>query len=162
VSLNLQRNIQQVTLKGDRRWIIRFDRHETKNRSLITHELPGASVKLIERAFKFYSCTDGWLFPGSKGTHKEPSGFGVQIKQEVERRLNHPFNVHLFRGLAATTQIRENVNGFELARALLGDRSDKVIRAHYTSTAEQHLIRKAQETIQRVRIRTAPLAPGRR
>jgi hypothetical protein len=49
-----------------------------------------------------------------------------------------------------------------MARALLGDKSDRVIRTHYTSTAEQHLIRKAQETVQRVRIRTAPIAPGRR
>ncbi len=161
VSLNLRRNIQRITVRGESRWVIRFDRHETKNRSLLTYELSGASVKRIERGFKFYACVNGWLFPGGKGAHKLPSTFGRQIKHEVERRLGQAFNVHLFRGLVATTQIRENDNGFEIARAILGDRSDRVIRAHYTSTAEQHLIRKAQETIQRVRIRTAPLVPRR-
>jgi hypothetical protein len=57
-------------------------------------------------------------------------------------------------------QIRENDNGFEIVRALLGDRSDKVIRKHYTSTAERHLIAEAQETLRRVRVRTAPIAPS--
>ena len=83
------------------------------------------------------------------------------MKQEIERRLGVPFNIHLFRGLGATTQVRENDNGFEIARAMLGDRSDRVIRSHYTPAAERHLIAKAQETIQRVRIRTAPLVPSR-
>jgi len=36
-----------------------------------------------------------------------------------------------------------------------------VIRRHYTPAAERRLIAKAQDTIQRVRIRTAPLAPSR-
>jgi hypothetical protein len=58
-------------------------------------------------------------------------------------------------------QIRENDNGFEMARAMLGDRSDKVIRKHYTATADQHLIRKAQDTVQRVRVRTAAIVTPR-
>jgi hypothetical protein len=161
VNLNLQRNIQAVRSKGEVRWIIRFDRHETKNRSLLTYELPATTVRQIDSAFRFYEQTDGWLFPGRQGSHKVPSWLGKQVKQEIERRLGVPFNIHLFRGLGATTQVRENDNGFEIARAMLGDRSDRVIRSHYTPAAERHLIAKAQETIQRVRIRTAPLVPSR-
>ena len=99
-----------------------------------------------------------------RASHKQTSLFGKQVKQEVERRLGVPFNIHLFRGLNATTQVKENVNGFEIGRAMLADRSDSVIRTYYTSTAERHLIADAQETIQRVRIRTAPLvdAPSRK
>jgi integrase len=155
--LNLQRNIQAVTVKGQLRWIIRFDRHETKNRSLLVYELPTAAVQRIQYAFRFYEQTNGWLFPGGKGSRKLPSLLGVQVTREVERRLGKPFNIHLFRGLGATTQVKENDNGFEIARAMLGDRSDSVIRSYYTPTAERHLIAQAQETIQRVRIRTAPL-----
>jgi integrase len=160
-ALRLGTNIQAVKVGGETRWIIRFDHHETKNRSLLVYELSAATVKRIERAFKFYTCTDGWLFPAPRGGHKNPETVALQIKDEVERRLGCPFNLHLFRGLLATMQLRENENGFEMARALLGDRSDRVIRTHYTATAEQHLIRKAQDTVQRVRIRTAPIAPRR-
>jgi hypothetical protein len=120
--------------------------------------LPAAAVRRIQQAFRFYDQTDGWIFPGRKGSHKQTSLLGKQVKQEVERRLGKPFNIHLFRGLEATTQVKENDNGFEIARAMLGDRSDRVIRSHYTPAAERHLIAKAQETIQRMRIRTAPIA----
>jgi len=160
-NLQLQRNIKAVRSKGGVRWIIRFGRHETKNRALLVYELPASAVQRIQSASRFYEQTDGWLFPGKKGSHKQPSLLGKQVKQEVERRLNTPFNIHMFRGLGATTQVRENDNGFEIARAILGDRSDSVIRSYYTPAAEQHLIAKGQETIQQVRIRTAPLVPPR-
>ena len=135
-----------ITVKGEVRWIIRFDRHETKNRSLLVYELPAEAVRFIRHAFGFYDQTDGWLFPGRKGAHKHTSLFGVQVKREIERRLGVPFNIHLFRGLNATTQVKENVNGFEIGRAMLADRSDSVIRTYYTATAERHLIADAQET----------------
>jgi hypothetical protein len=162
VSINLEQHIQTIRVKGERRWIIRFDRHETKNRSLLTYELPEASMREIERAFRIYRPTNGWLFPGAgKSGHKLECTLGRQIKLEVERRLGVPFNVHLFRGLVATTQVRESENGFEVARAMLGDRNDRVVRNHYTHAAERHLIAKGQNTIQRVRMRTAPIAPRR-
>jgi integrase len=162
VSINLERHVQEIRIRGERRWIVRFDRHETKNRSLLTYELPDASVREIDRALTIYRPTNGWLFPGTgKSGHKLASTFGRQIKLEVERRLGVPFNVHLFRGLVATTQVRESENGFEVARAMLGDRNDRVVRNHYTYAAERHLIAKGQGTMQRVRMRTAPLAPRR-
>src|SRR5262249_21259872 len=37
VSINLDRHIRATRVKGERRWILRFDRHETKNRSLLTY-----------------------------------------------------------------------------------------------------------------------------
>jgi integrase len=136
----------------------RFDRDETKNHSRLTYELPSATVKRIERALAFYEQTDGWLFPGQKkGSHKTEGFLGNQLKKLVEQRIPTPFNIHLMRGIAATMQLRENDNGFENARAMLGDRSDQVIRKHYTATADQKLIRRAQDTLQRVRVRTAPI-----
>jgi integrase len=159
VALNLQNNIQVVNKGRQARWILRFDRHETKNRALLVHELPPIVVQRIKEAFRFYQQTNGWLFPGKKGGHKLPSLLGVQVKREVERRLGIAFNIHLFRALGATTQVKENENGLEIARAFVGDRSDRVVRTHYTAAAERHLIAKGQETIQRVRLRTAPLVP---
>jgi hypothetical protein len=51
VALNLQQNIQAVMVKGEVRWIIRFDRHETKNRSLLGYELPAAAVRFYPARF---------------------------------------------------------------------------------------------------------------
>jgi integrase len=162
VALKINDNVQAVTVKGQKRWLVRFERHQTKNRSLLVYELPAENVRRIERAMQLYEQPKGWLFPGTKGSHKERSLFGTQIKQEVERRLGVPFNLHLFRSLVATMQIKESANGLERARAMLGDRTDRVVRGSYTATAERHLIEDAQNTIQKVRIRTAPLAPSRK
>jgi integrase len=159
VALKLSENIQTITVKGQKRWLLRFERGETKNHSVLTYELPADNVRRIERAMKLYEQPDGWLFPGRKGSHKDISLLGTQVKAEVERRLGIPFNLHLFRSLVATMQVTENVNGFEMARTMLGDRTDRVVRTHYTATAERRLIEDAQKTIQKVRVRTAPLAP---
>jgi len=162
VALKLNENIQEITVKGQKRWLVHFDRDETKNHALLVFELPAENVRRIEHAMKFYEQRGGWLFPGIKGSHKEISLLANQIKAEVEHRLGVPFNVHLFRSLVATMQVKENANGFEMARTMLGDRSDRVVRASYTATAERRLISDAQTTIQKVRIRTAPLAPPRK
>jgi integrase len=162
VALNMDTNIQPVTVQGEKRWIIRFDRSETKNRSLLTYELPGAVVRFVQRAFEFYTPKNGWLFPGAKESHKTDNLLGVQIKTIVEQRTGAPFHPHMMRGLVATMQTREHDNGLEYARAMLGDRSDRTVRQYYTATAEQHLIRKAQKTMQTARLRTAPVAPAPR
>jgi integrase len=160
--LNLNTNVQVIRVKGQKRWLVRFDRQQTKNYSRLLYELPAPSVALIERALRLYEQPNGWLFPGTRGSrrtsHKQKELLGQQISEAVERRLGVPFNLHLFRSLVATLQIKENANGLEMARAMLGDRSDRVVRTSYTATAERHLIEDAQNTIQKVRIRTAPVA----
>jgi hypothetical protein len=75
--------------------------------------------------------------------------------EALRRRRETPFNTHLLRGIVASMLVRENDNGFEMARVML---SDRVIRDHYTPTANQYLIRKAQDVMQKVRSRTAPNA----
>ena len=154
--LRLDENIQPITVGGEPRWIVRFSSGETKNRKPLVFELPSESVRFVERCLRLYEQPDGWLFPGECGGHKDRTLLGRQTKKTVEERLGVPFHVHMMRGLVATMQVKERDGGFEHARAMLGDNSDRVIRKHYTSTAEQHLIRKAQDTIQRVRARTAP------
>jgi integrase len=156
-SLCLQSNVQRVTVRGQPNWIVRLPGTETKNHKLLVFELPPKAVHFIERAMKFYDQPNGFLFPGEKGlTPKDSGSFGRQIKAIAEKHLGVPFNVHMMRGLVASMQVKEN--SFEHARAILGDSSDRVVRRHYTATAEQHLIRKAQDTIQRARTKTAPLA----
>lgn len=156
-ALKLGENIQVVRVGGQPRWIVRFGANETKNRKNLVRELPTESVKFIERAMALYTQHNGYLFPGSKGGAKDRTLLGRQIKEVVEDRLGVPFHAHMMRGLVATMQVKERDGGFEHARAALGDSDDRVVRRHYTSTAEQHLVRKAQTTIQTVRLRTASL-----
>jgi integrase len=160
--LQLHENIQPVTVHGQTRWLVRLSASEVKNNKLLVFELPTESVRLIERAFKFYDQPNGYLFPGAGESHKTKGCLSRQIKDTVEKHLGVPFHTHMMRGLVATTLLKEQKSGgLEHVRAALGDNSDRVIRKSYTATAEVHLIRKAQETIKRVRIRTAPLVPAR-
>jgi integrase len=154
-SIHIERHIKVIRIGRERRWLVSFPAHETKNRRELTYELPATSVDLIERAFRFYRQTNGFVFPSPKGTFKR--SIGLQVKREVEQRLGVPFHLHLFRSLMAALQVKEN-DSFEMARALLGDRSERVVRAHYTSTAEKKLVEKAQRTISKLRARTAALA----
>ena len=158
--LQLHKNIQLITVGGQPRWLIRLPASETKNHKQLVFELPTESVRRIERAFKFYDQPNGYLFPGANGSHKTKGCLSRQIKITVEKRLGVPFHPHMMRGLVATLQLKERESGgFEHARAMLGDESDRVIRKSYTANAEIHLIRKAQDTIKRARIRTAPIVP---
>ena len=160
VAINIKQHIKKVTINGQRRWIVKFEPWETKNHMRLVFELPTHVVKFIERACALYPQTNGFLFPGTRGSHKNDGLFSKQIKQVVERRLGTEFHLHMMRGIVATIQVTENVNGIEGARAILGDRDDKVVRKFYTKSAEKKLIRQAQETVQKVRVRTAPLVPA--
>lgn len=156
VSLNLQKNIQAIGVGRQTRWLVSFDRHETKNRARLFYEIPVEIVERIGRAFKFYEQTNGWLFPGAKGTSKRPTTLGMQVKRVIERRLGVPFNVHLFRAISGEIQTKESPDGgIQRTMALLGDRDERIVRDRYAHNADRHLIAKAQETIQKVRVRTA-------
>lgn len=157
-SLQLGGNIQPVTVHGQRRWLVRFGGDETKNHKSLCFELPAESVLFIERALRFYEHANGYLFPGMKDLHKNLGCLSNQVKMVVEKRLGVPFHMHMMRGLVATLQVKEREGGgFEHARALLGDSTDRIVRKHYTGTAEMHLIRRAQGTIKKSRIRTSPI-----
>jgi hypothetical protein len=153
-------HIQPVTVGGQPRWMVRFDAEDVKNHKPLVFEIPTVSVRLIQRALRLYEPKNGYLFPGKKGSHKNRGLLGRQIKAAVEKRLGVPFHTHMMRGLVATMQLKEGEGNLEHARAMLGDSSDRVIRKHYTSTAEQHLIRRAQNTLQKVRQRTAAMVPS--
>ena len=53
----------------------------------------------------------------------------------------------MFRAIAGYLHLKENPNGFEAVRALLGNRDDSVIRNNYAFLAERSLIANAQASI---------------
>ena len=59
----------------------------------------------------------------------------------------------MFRALAGYVHLKENPNGFEAVRAILGNRDDKVIRNNYSFLAERSLIANAQAAIGKARVR---------
>lgn len=161
VALNLDKHFRRLVVDGRERWIVEIPRVEVKNSQSLTFELPPESVTLIERALHFYEAKDGWLFPGRGAGPKHPVTLGEQVKQTVEARLGVAFNMHLFRAIAGLLHLRENPDGFEAVRALLGDRDDEVVRNHYSFVADGNLIAKAQETITRTRARLNPMSRRR-
>lgn len=158
--LRLGESFREVRQARGSRWLARFEPQTVKNRATLAFELPAESSSLVAEALRHSPPVDGWLFPGQSGA-KGASCLGTQIKRTVERHVGVPFNVHLFRALAGLTHLRDNPDGFESVRALLGDRDDRVVREHYAFAAERHLIDHAQRSISRSRARLSP-PPARR
>jgi len=62
----------------------------------------------------------------------------------------------MFRAIAGYLHLKENPNGFEAVRAILGNRDDSVIRKNYAFLAERSLIANAQAAIGKTRARLLP------
>jgi len=153
VSLRLGVNLHRVTLGRERRWLISIPAGEVKNHSDLSYELP--SDVLVEQALALYEQPNGQIFPGRGAGPKAQSLLSAQIKRMVEIRLGLAFHTHMFRALAGYLHLKENPNGFEAVRALLGNRDDTVIRNNYAFLAERSLITHAQASIGRTRARLA-------
>jgi len=155
VSLQLGVTLRRVARGRERHLLISIPSREVKNSVDLTYELPTHSNCMIEEALGLYHQADGWLFPGRRNCPKPSSLLSNQIKRTVENRLGVPFHTHMFRALAGYLHLRENPNGFEAVRAILGNRDDKVVRQNYSFLAERSLIANAQAAIGKTRARFA-------
>jgi hypothetical protein len=162
VSLRLGVTLRRVALGREWRWLISISAGEVKNRTELTYELPMDSHGLIDKALALYDQPEGWVFPGRASGPKAVSLLSGQIKRTVESRLGLPFHTHMFRALAGYLHLKENPNGFEAVRALLGNRDDDVIRNNYAFLAERSLIANAQAAIGKTRARLAPPPKAKR
>jgi integrase len=155
-SIRLGVTLRRVALGRKRRWVISIPADQVKNRTELSYELPNDSHDLIEKALALYGQPDGWLFPGRKSGPKAASLLSGQIKRTVESRVGVAFHTHMFRALAGYLHLRENPNGFEAVRAILGNRDDNVVRNNYAFLAERSLIANAQASIDKTRARLVP------
>ena len=155
-SIRLGVSLRRVTLGRKRCWLISIPADQVKNRAELTFELPDDSHDLIENVFALYDQPDGWVFPGRRHGPKAASLLSGQIKRTVESRAGVAFHTHMFRALAGYLHLRENPNGFEAVRALLGNRDDNVVRNNYAFLAERSLIANAQASIGKTRARLVP------
>ncbi|MBP7065722.1 tyrosine-type recombinase/integrase [Ferrovibrio sp.] len=152
-------NLSQITpmsVDGKEVWRITFAAAQIKNKREVVRELPAESVALIKQAMQYYGQTNGWLFPGRNGRHKNANFLGKQYVNVVSKRIGTPFNMHAIRGFLASKILSEDPMGFERVRAILGDKDDKVIRQSYTPAAERALVRHAQQELQTRRLAVKP------
>jgi integrase len=162
VSLQLGVSFRRVALGGEKRWLISIPAHEVKNRAELSYELPKDNCHFIDEALRLYDQPEGWLFPGRATGPKATTLLSAQIKRTVESRLGLAFHPHMFRALAGYLHLKENPNGFEGVRVILGNRDDRVIRNNYAFLAERSLIANAQASICQTRARLAPRPKGNR
>ena len=154
-SIRLGVTLRRIKLGRQTRWLISIPANQVKNRTDLTYELPNDSHHLFEGALALYDQPDGWLFPGRAPGPKVASLLSGQIKRTVESRIGVAFHTHMFRALAGYLHLRENPNGFEAVRAILGNRDDNVVRNNYAFLAERSLIANAQASIGQTRARFA-------
>jgi integrase len=162
VSLRLGASLRRVVRGYEKYWLISIPAHEVKNRTELAFELPSGDHGLIEAALALYDQPDGWVFPG-RGCHpKAASLLSMQVKRTVESRLGLAFHTHMFRAIAGYLHLKENPNGFEAVKAILGNRDDNVIRRNYSFLAERSLIANAQAAIGKTRARLLPPPQAKR
>jgi integrase len=162
VALRLGVTFRRVALGRERRWLISIPAHEVKNRAELTYEIPKDDYDLIDKVLALYDQPEGWLFSGRMPGPKASSLLSGQIKRTVESRLGLAFHTHMFRAIAGYLHLKENPNGFEAVRAILGNRDDNVIRKNYSFLAERSLIANAQAAIGKTRARLLPSSKGKR
>ena len=156
VSLQLGVSLRPLARGHQKYWLISIPAHEVKSNTDLIYELPTDSYHLIEEALSLYEPAGGWLFGGRRERLRASSLLSGQIKRTVEVRLGVPFHTHMFRALAGYLHLRENPNGFEAVRAILGNRDDSVVRKNYSFMAERTLIANAQAAIGKTRARFVP------
>src|SRR5262245_15655064 len=155
VSLRMGATFRQIALGREKRWLISIPANEVKNRAELTYELPKDNYDLIEDALILYDQPEGWLFSGRAAVPKATSLLSAQIKRTVESCLGLAFHTHMFRAIAGYLHLKDNPNGFEAVRVILGNRDDRVIRNNYSFLAERPLIANAQASISQTRARLA-------
>ena len=97
------------------------------------------------------------------GPVRRPQAFSAGRSNGRSRAaLGLAFHTHMFRALAGYLHLKENPNGFEAVRAILGNRDDNVIRKNYAFLAERSLIANAQAAIGKTRARLAPPSKNKR
>jgi integrase len=162
VALRLGKTLRPVVRGHEKYWLISIPAHEVKNRTELSFELPSGDHGMIEAAIALYDQPDGWVFPGRGCRPKAASLLSRQIKRTIESRLGLPFHTHMFRAIAGYLHLKENPNGFEAVKAILGNRDDNVIRKNYSFLAERSLIANAQAAIGKTRARLAPPSKAKR
>jgi integrase len=153
VALRLGTTLKELSIQKSVCWLISISAVHVKNRHELIHELPAKQHPLIAEALGLYNQPEGWIFAGRRSCPKGTTLLSRQIKQVVAKHLGVEFHTHMFRALAGYVHLRENPNGFETVRALLGNRDEHVVRNNYAFMAERSQIAHAQQTIRDSRAR---------
>jgi integrase len=148
-----------------------FQGHEMKNGQEIEY---GISRRLcqtlqtyIELFLPWFAATsqdfaeNQWLFPagGGKAGPLSHSQVRKTIIDAVAERVGAEFHPHLFRSLAVEFCLEHDPAGLEHCRQLLGDKTDQVIRTHYTPVRTKQAAKRQDDLVNAEADRLAILAP---
>jgi integrase len=136
VALSLDRHFFGATLNGRNMMLLRIPGDQTKNGEPAEHILTEDAAKLLRLYVKAYrplitANTSDWLFPGSNGGHKAENTLGTQLTRWIRCEVGIPFHPHLMRKIVPKLYLDMDPGGLEVARRLLGHRSDEMLRKTY-------------------------------
>ena len=136
VALSLVGHFFEATLNGVNRTLLRISGEFTKNGEPAEHILTEDTARLLRLYVEVYrplitAETSEWLFPGGKGGHKTENTLGTQLSRWIRGELGILFHTHLMRKIVPKLYLDLDPGGLEVARRLLGHRSDEMLRKTY-------------------------------
>lgn len=136
VALSVDRHFFHANLNGANVTLLRIPGDETKNGEPAEHILTEDTASLLLRYVEVYrpliSIEPGeWLFPGGKGGHKTENTLATQLSSWVCGEIGIAFHPHLMRKIVPKLYLDKHPGGLEVARRLLGHRSDEMLRKTY-------------------------------
>jgi integrase len=157
-------------------------RHEGSQQGRITHLAIPANEMKNARAFENIIAPDlaakiaryrklfhpelapggsDFLFPAGRGMqgHISKGAMSSQIISTVEKEVGARVNPHLFRHLVVRFTLEDDPGGLEDARQLLGDKSEGIVLAHYSSVEPAAAARRHHERLRRARQAGSLLRP---
>jgi integrase len=153
VRLRVDRHLHRIHRPGqDDVLMISVPAEETKNGCAIDAELPASVVRLYELYVKRYrpllaESGSPWLFPGEKGGHRPPGGFGTQLRDFIYLETGIRMTTHQFRHLAAKLYLDAHPGDYETVRRLLGHKSVATTMRFYHELSSMMANRRYSELI---------------
>lgn len=166
-SLEIGRHVVDLGKGKDRKVHIVIPGAETKTGKPFEATLPASTVALLDSYLNDYrrrlTAADGpYLFPGWGGTRRSTDSLSYLLSQFIRRETGIVMHAHLFRHLAGFLYLRENPEGIETIRQLLGHTTVRTTLRNYAEIEARHAVRRYDEVIAALKTPSASRRKGGR
>jgi len=140
--LEVEKNLRSNRSSRDRVVHLVIPAEDTKTNKPFEARLSKRSLALLDDYLANYrhrlTPKDGpYLFPGRNGGQRARDAFSRYLMDFIKEETGLVMNAHLFRHLAAYIYLRENPDGIETVRQILGHSDSKVTLRHYAEIKDE-------------------------
>jgi integrase len=123
---------------GDHPFWLVYPDYEVKNGVALEFPLDAETSAIVDeyivqhRSVLLRGAGANWLFPGRAEGHKQPHQLSAQFTRTIFEHTGLRVTAHQVRHVSASLIIKHDPCNYELARQILGHKSERSTRAYYT------------------------------